>query len=157
LKVIGLIGGMSWESTVPYYRQVNEVIRERLGGLHSAKVVLYSVVEESRAEYQRVMADLVARGAEAIILGCTEISLLVAQDDSHVPLFDTTASTRARRPNGCRRRDKAPTACFAGSPARAGTGRRSPASRPATRPGRTRALPRPWPVPFRSRRLPEGS
>jgi hypothetical protein len=43
LKIIGLIGGMSWESTVPYYRQINEVIKERLGGLHSAKVVLYSV------------------------------------------------------------------------------------------------------------------
>lgn len=43
MKVIGLIGGMSWESTIPYYRQINESIKERLGGLHSAKVVLYSV------------------------------------------------------------------------------------------------------------------
>ena len=43
MKVIGLIGGMSWESTVPYYRQINETIRERLGGLHSAKIILYSV------------------------------------------------------------------------------------------------------------------
>lgn len=43
LKTIGLIGGMSWESTVPYNRQINESIKERLGGLHSAKVVLYSV------------------------------------------------------------------------------------------------------------------
>lgn len=43
MKTIGLIGGMSWESTVPYYRQINEAIKERLGGLHSAKLVLYSV------------------------------------------------------------------------------------------------------------------
>jgi hypothetical protein len=42
-KTIGLIGGMSWESTVTYYRLVNETIQERLGGLHSAKLVLYSV------------------------------------------------------------------------------------------------------------------
>ena len=43
MKTIGLIGGMSWESTIPYYRQINETIREHLGGLHSAKIVLYSV------------------------------------------------------------------------------------------------------------------
>jgi aspartate racemase len=43
MKTIGLIGGMSWESTVPYYRIVNETVRERLGGLHSAKTILYSV------------------------------------------------------------------------------------------------------------------
>ncbi|WP_353404026.1 aspartate/glutamate racemase family protein [Duganella hordei] len=218
MKTIGLIGGMSWESTVPYYRQVNETIKEHLGGLHSAKVVLYSVdfheverlqhagdwdaagallagaarslqaagadflvlctntmhkvahaiegavniplfhiadptaeeikraghtrigllgtrftmeqafykdrlrerhgldvivpgqedrdivhriiyeelclgriVDGSRDEYRRIIAGLVEQGAQAIILGCTEISLLVAQQDAAVPLFDTTA------------------------------------------------------------------
>ena len=218
MKTIGLIGGMSWESTVPYYRLINEGIKQRLGGLHSAKMVLYSVdfaevehlqrtgdwaaagallaqaaqklqgagaealvlctntmhkvaeaieaavripllhiadptatqirsagfgkvgllgtrftmeqpfykdrlvqqhglqvlvppaadretvhriiYEElclgqvhasSRADFQRVMADLVAQGAQAIILGCTEISLLVKPEDAPVPLFDTTA------------------------------------------------------------------
>jgi aspartate racemase len=218
MKVIGLIGGMSWESTVPYYRQVNEVVRERLGGLHSAKLVLYSVdfhdverlqrsadwqaagallaaagravqsagadflvlctntmhkvapaieaavdipllhiadptaeavrsaglatvgllgtrftmeeafykdrlrdhhglqvlipgakerevvhrviydelclgriVPGSRAAYRRVIDDLIGRGAEAVILGCTEIGLLIAPTDAAVPLFDTTA------------------------------------------------------------------
>jgi aspartate racemase len=223
MKVIGLIGGMSWESTVPYYRQINEVVRERLGGLHSAKIILYSVdfheIEQlqlagdwdaagarmaaaakslaaagaemlvlctntmhqvapaieaavnipllhiadptgdaiqaaglrtvgllgtrftmerdfykerlsqkhglavivpqaaqreqvhrviyeelclgkiepaSRELYRAVMADLVAQGAQAIILGCTEISLLVGADDAAVPLFDTTA-IHARR------------------------------------------------------------
>jgi len=43
MKTIGLLGGMSWESTVPYYRIINQAVNERLGGLHSAKVVLYSV------------------------------------------------------------------------------------------------------------------
>lgn len=217
MKTIGLIGGMSWESTIPYYRQINETVKERLGGLHSAKIVLYSVdfheveqlqhsgdweaaaallagaarslesagadflvlctntmhkvvpaieaavripllhiadptaeeikraglvtvgllgtrftmeqefyknrlcerhglrvlvpnpqdrqtthriiyeelcrgriVAESRAEYRRVMSDLVRQGAQGIILGCTEISLLVGPPDSPVPLFDTT-------------------------------------------------------------------
>jgi aspartate racemase len=223
LKTIGLIGGMSWESTVPYYRQINETVKERLGGLHSAKTVLYSVdfheverlqhagdwaaagdllagaaqalesagadflvlctntmhkvapaieaavgiplfhiadptaaeikeaglttvgllgtrftmeqdfyidrlrdrhglrvlvperqdrdiihrviyeelclgriVEASRAEFRRIMAVLAGRGAQAIILGCTEIALLVGTEDAAVPLFDTTA-IHARR------------------------------------------------------------
>jgi len=223
MKVIGLIGGMSWESTVPYYRLINETVVARLGGLHSARLVLYSVdfhdierlqhdgdwdaagellaqaarslqaagaevlvlctntmhkvaaqleaavgiplfhiadptaeeikaaghakvgllgtrftmeqgfyrdrlierhglqvlvpelgdravvhrviyeelclgkiVPASRAEYRRVMAALVGRGAEAIILGCTEISLLVEPGDATVPLFDTT-SIHARK------------------------------------------------------------
>lgn len=43
MKVIGLIGGMSWESTVTYYKIINETVKEKLGGLHSAKCVLYSV------------------------------------------------------------------------------------------------------------------
>jgi len=216
MKTIGLIGGMSWESTIPYYRQINETLKARLGGLHSARLVLYSVdfhdierlqragdwaaagallaeagqaleragadflvlctntmhkvagdieaavsipllhiadptaeaitraglrtvgllgtrftmeqdfyrqrlqqhgltvitpaeadreaihrviYEElclgivrgsSREEYRRVMATLVDQGAEAIILGCTEISLLVDSGDARVPLFDTT-------------------------------------------------------------------
>lgn len=43
MKTIGLIGGMSWESTVSYYQIINEEVKRRLGGLHSAKVILYSV------------------------------------------------------------------------------------------------------------------
>jgi len=209
---------MSWESTVPYYRVINETVGERLGGLHSARVVLYSVefqeierlqhadrwddtaeiltaaarsieaagadflvictntmhkvaaqIEEgigipllhiadataeeikaagvrtvgllgtkftmehdfyrgrleqnhglevvvpdevgrdtvhrviyeelclgtvrddSRAAFRKIIEDLVARGAEAVILGCTEISMLVKPEDSTVPVFDTTA------------------------------------------------------------------
>ncbi|BCR23735.1 aspartate/glutamate racemase family protein [Aquipseudomonas alcaligenes] len=216
MKTIGLLGGMSWESTLPYYRHINEAVRERLGGLHSARLVLYSldfheiealqrqgdwaaagtlladaarrlesagadflllctntmhkvadaieaasalpllhiadptaaaiqaaglqrvgllgtrftmeqpfyrerledrhgiqvlvpdepdraevhrviyeelcrgvVSEVSRQAYRQVISRLVARGAQAVILGCTEIGLLVRADDAEVPLFDT--------------------------------------------------------------------
>ncbi|MBE9573245.1 MAG: aspartate/glutamate racemase family protein, partial [Proteobacteria bacterium] len=43
MKTIGLLGGMSWESTETYYRGINEGIRARLGGLHSARICMYSV------------------------------------------------------------------------------------------------------------------
>ena len=53
LKIIGLIGGMSWESTVTYYKIINETVKEKLGGLHSAKCILYSIdfqeIEECQA------------------------------------------------------------------------------------------------------------
>ncbi len=217
MKTIGLIGGMSWESSLEYYRILNEQVRLRLGGLHSARCLMYSVdfapIEElqrenrweeagqqmaqaalslerggadfvvlctntmhklsshienavhipllhiadataarvraagiakigllgtrftmeedfyrgrleqnfglevvvpvdvsrdlvhrviydelclgitreaSRAAYRAVIRDLVDAGAEGIILGCTEIGLLIGQNDSPVPLFDTT-------------------------------------------------------------------
>jgi aspartate racemase len=217
MKRIGLLGGMSWESTAVYYRFVNEEVRERLGGLHSADCLVRSVDfadieplqredrwdeagsllaeeartlgaagaevlmlctntmhrvadrvraatdaqfvhiadataaavlgqglstvgllataytmeqefyvgrlrdehglevlvpddedrrivhdviyrelcvgvvrDESRAEYRRIMAELARRGAGAILLGCTEIDLLVGPDDSEAPVFDTT-------------------------------------------------------------------
>lgn len=48
------------------------------------------VLDESRAAYRDVMASLVERGAQAVILGCTEITLLVSEQDSSVPLYDTT-------------------------------------------------------------------
>ena len=43
MKTIGMLGGMSWESTLGYYKEINEGIKQTLGGLHSAKIVLYSV------------------------------------------------------------------------------------------------------------------
>ena len=53
LKTIGLMGGMSWESTATYYKIINETVKEKLGGLHSAKCILYSVdfqeIEECQA------------------------------------------------------------------------------------------------------------
>lgn len=61
---------------------VNQVIYEEL--------CLGTIREESRAQYRTIMGRLVEQGAEGIILGCTEITLLVTQADSAVPLFDTT-------------------------------------------------------------------
>ena len=83
LKTLGLIGGMSWESTVPYYRQINEAVKARLGGLHSARIILYSVdfaeVEHLQATGQwpvaaALLADIAKKlehaGADALVL-CT--------------------------------------------------------------------------------------
>lgn len=52
MKTLGLIGGMSWESTAIYYRLLNEIVRERLGGLHSAKLLLWSFDFAEIAERQ---------------------------------------------------------------------------------------------------------
>ncbi len=54
MKTIGLIGGMSWESTVTYYEIINEVIAEKLGGFHSAKMLMYNV---DFAELERNMSS----------------------------------------------------------------------------------------------------
>jgi aspartate racemase len=56
------------------------------------ELVAGEVRPESRAAYRKIIAGLIAQGAEAIILGCTEIMLLVSQEDSAVPLFDTTTT-----------------------------------------------------------------
>ena len=90
MKTIGLLGGMSWESTVPYYRQINEAVKARLGGLHSAKIVLYSVdfAEVERLQHQgnwaaagALLADaaraLERAGADFIVL-CTNTMHKVA-------------------------------------------------------------------------------
>ncbi len=71
MKTIGLIGGMSWESTVEYYRVINETVREKLGGLHSAKCVLLSVDFAEVAELQRQgqwaeAAALLVNAAQAV-------------------------------------------------------------------------------------------
>jgi aspartate racemase len=118
MKTVGLIGGMSWESTVPYYRTINEAVKERLGGLHSAKVVMYSVdfheVELlQRAGEWRAAGDLLAAaavaleraGAQCLVL-CTNTMHKVApaiEAAVRIPLLhiaDATAAeiTRARIP-----------------------------------------------------------
>jgi len=83
VKTIGLIGGMSWESSLEYYRLINEEVKVRLGGLHSAKCILYSVDFEEIERYQadgdwessgKLLADvalsLEKAGAEMIVI-CT--------------------------------------------------------------------------------------
>ena len=90
MKTIGLIGGMSWESTIPYYRAINERVKERLGGLHSAKIILYSVDfheierlqhsgdwDAAGANLARTARSLELAGAEFIVL-CTNTMHKVA-------------------------------------------------------------------------------
>ena len=67
MKTIGLIGGMSWESTLGYYKLINEAARQRLGGLHSARLVLASL---DFADIERLQVD--GRWDEAAqVLGCS--------------------------------------------------------------------------------------
>ena len=92
MKTIGLIGGMSWESTVTYYQVINETVKKKLGGLHSAKILLYSVdfaeIEEyqSQGEWEKsaeVLAsaaqNLEKAGADFIVI-CTNTMHKVAPD-----------------------------------------------------------------------------
>lgn len=91
MKTIGLLGGMSWESTIPYYRLINEGIKQQLGGLHSAQILLHSVdfheIElcQSQGDWQKA-GDILAQaavglqqaGAEGIVL-CTNTMHKVAE------------------------------------------------------------------------------
>ncbi|RFZ89409.1 aspartate/glutamate racemase family protein [Shinella sp. WSJ-2] len=90
MKTIGLIGGMSFESTAVYYRMINEAVRERLGGLHSAEVLVHSVDFQSIVEFQKagrwdaagarlgaVAAGLEKAGADCVLI-CTNTMHLVA-------------------------------------------------------------------------------
>jgi aspartate/glutamate racemase len=83
MKTIGMLGGMSWESTASYYKAINQGVKNALGGLHSAKICLYSVDFDEIEKLQH-------QGTEAIILGCTEIALLIQQQHTQIPLYDTT-------------------------------------------------------------------
>lgn len=90
MKTIGLLGGMSWESTIPYYRLINEGIKHRLGGLHSASLLLHSVdfheIEACQASGEwdkagemlaQAALGLERAGAEGILL-CTNTMHKVA-------------------------------------------------------------------------------
>lgn len=109
MKTIGLIGGMSWESTITYYQVINTVIKERLGGLHSSKCILYSVdfqeIEECQSsgnweKSAKILADAAIKlqeaGADFIVI-CTNTMHKVSdkiQESIHIPLLhiaDVTA------------------------------------------------------------------
>lgn len=90
MKTIGLIGGMSWESTVTYYQIINDTIKEKLGGLHSAKIIMYSVdfseIEECQAkgdwdksaEILGKAAEILENGGADFIVICTNTMHKVA-------------------------------------------------------------------------------
>ena len=102
MKTIGLIGGMSWESTIPYYRHINESIKQKLGGLHSAKIILYSVDFQEIEQLQHagkweqagdVLADaakrLQAAGADGLVLCTNTMHKVAAQIEAaaNIPLL----------------------------------------------------------------------
>ena len=115
MKIIGMIGGMSWESSIEYYRIINQTTRETLGGLHSAKSIMYSVefaeIEELQHQnrWQETSQILIAAaknleraGADFIII-CTNTMHKVyddVQNNLQIPMLhiaDTTAEEiRAR-------------------------------------------------------------
>jgi aspartate racemase len=114
MKTIGLLGGMSWQSTVSYYRIINEATAERLGGLHCARMVLYNVDFAEIAEMQRKDAweaagAVLARGAQALekagadllLIGANTMHLVAdaVQRAVRIPLLHVADATaeRARR------------------------------------------------------------
>jgi aspartate racemase len=119
MRVVGLIGGMSWESTTAYYRILNETVRDRLGGQHSARILLYSVdfaplermqAEDRWEEAAGVLVDAALRlergGAELLLL-CTNTMHKVADAIAasvEIPLLhiaDATADAIAQRGITC--------------------------------------------------------
>ncbi|KAF7781854.1 aspartate racemase [Pseudoalteromonas rubra] len=108
MKTIGLIGGMSWESTVSYYSLLNEGVKAQLGGLHSAKIVLVSVdfaeveAQQHRGDWQAA-ADLLASAAQSVeaagaefVLICTNTMHKVAdevQQAISIPLLHIADAT----------------------------------------------------------------
>ena len=108
MKTIGLIGGMSWESTVTYYKVINETVKEQLGGLHSAKCILYSVdfqeIEtcQARGEWEKSgeilteAAKALERAGAELLLICTNTMHKVAPQVSEgvkVPLLHIAQAT----------------------------------------------------------------
>jgi len=111
VKTIGLIGGMSWESTVPYYQVINRVVGERLGSLHSAKIALYSVdfheIEQLQhaarwAESGAILADAARAvrraGADFLVLCTNTMHKVAPQIEAAVdiPLLHIADATAAR-------------------------------------------------------------
>jgi len=117
MMTIGLIGGMSWESSIEYYRIINEVTKDRLGGLHSAKCIMYSV---NFGEIEPLMRDnrwdsvtealifsarsVEQAGADVLVI-CTNTMHKLAGDIQaaiHIPLLHIANATGERiRERGC--------------------------------------------------------
>ncbi|NRP70659.1 Aspartate racemase [Ensifer psoraleae] len=111
MRKIGLIGGMSFESSAVYYRMVNEAVRERLGAMHSAEVLLHSVDfqkivdlqkagrwEDAAERLSEVARGLKAGGAQCVLI-CTNTMHLIAdqvQASVDVPLINIIDETAAR-------------------------------------------------------------
>ena len=108
MKTIGLIGGMSWESSLEYYRIINETVKERLGGFHSARSIMYSVDFEEVEELQHegkwdeateLMIDAaqrVERGGADFVIICTNTMHKMAEEvqkSIRIPLLHIADAT----------------------------------------------------------------
>lgn len=108
MKTIGLLGGMSWESTIPYYRIINEEVKNRLGGLHSAKIIVYSVEfaeiekcqssgnwDESGEILGQAAKGIEAAGADFILICTNTMHKVAAQISSkiQIPLIHIADAT----------------------------------------------------------------
>ena len=111
MKIIGLIGGMSWESSLEYYRIINEEVRNKLGGFHSAKCIMYSVdfaeieVLQHRGEWSetarilsRAAQSLEAAGADFLVLCTNTMHKVVPEIEAavRIPLLHIADSTAER-------------------------------------------------------------
>jgi aspartate racemase len=110
MKIIGLIGGMSWESTATYYRLLNTFIREQLGGMHSAKVIVYSVDfqeiehlqraaawDEAGAQLAEVAKSLEAAGAHCLLIGANTMHKVAPAIEAavQIPVLHVADATAA--------------------------------------------------------------
>jgi aspartate racemase len=108
MKIVGLIGGMSWESSLEYYRIMNRLVREKLGGQHSARILMFSVDFHELEEYMRldrwdeitaVLADAARRlekGKADLLIICTNTMHKVAPEvekEVSVPLLHIADAT----------------------------------------------------------------
>ncbi|MDD3962134.1 MAG: aspartate/glutamate racemase family protein [Bacteroidia bacterium] len=108
MKIIGLIGGMSWESSLEYYRIINEQVKEKLGGLHSAKCLMYSVDFDEIATLQHHgnwqkattllinSAQTLEKGGADFIVICTNTMHKMAdavQNKINIPLLHIADAT----------------------------------------------------------------
>jgi aspartate racemase len=108
MKTIGLLGGMSWESTALYYRKINELVKEKLGGLHSARIAMVSVDFQEIEELQqknnweqagevlsRAAVQIEAAGADFLLI-CTNTMHKVApqiENAIQIPLLHIADAT----------------------------------------------------------------
>ena len=108
MKTIGLIGGMSWESTITYYQVINETVKNALGGFHSAKILMYSVdfaeLEKNMSEGNwdgnaQILTDISKRleqaGADFIVIATNTMHKLVPQIESkiNIPILHIADAT----------------------------------------------------------------
>ncbi len=98
MKTIGMIGGMSWESTAIYYREANELVRDRLGGLHSAKIALASLDFQQISELQSAdrwndAAEILAHTAQGLEHAGADM-VLICTNTMHLLVDEVQASVQ---------------------------------------------------------------